>query len=90
MRSPHLSLVHFAYLFQTATFIMPLPETMRAAVLEELGKPLVFKDVPVPKPERGEIIVKLETCGVCHSDLHLQDGDWLLKPTPPVILGHEG
>ena len=69
---------------------MSIPETMRAAVLEEFGKPLVFKDVPVPKPGKGEILVKLEMCGVCHSDLHTQSGDWLVKANIPVIPGHEG
>jgi propanol-preferring alcohol dehydrogenase len=65
---------------------------MRAAVLEAIGTPLVMKDVPTPTPGPGEVLIKVEACGVCHSDLHLADGDWdLLRPITktPVILGHE-
>ena len=37
-----------------------------------------------------QILVKVEACGVCHTDLHAADGDWPVKPTPPFIPGHEG
>ena len=44
----------------------------------------------MPEPGPGEILVKVEACGVCHTDLHAADGDWPVKPTPPFIPGHEG
>jgi propanol-preferring alcohol dehydrogenase len=65
---------------------------MRAAVLHKTGKPLVIEDVPVPSPGPREVLIRVEACGVCHSDLHLAEGDWdLLKPITkvPLILGHE-
>jgi len=63
---------------------------MRAARVEEFGKPLVMRDLKIPSPGAGEILVKTEACGVCHTDLHAQKGDWKLKPTPPFTPGHEG
>jgi alcohol dehydrogenase, propanol-preferring len=63
---------------------------MRAAVCEAFGKPLTLKDVPRPEPAPGEVLVKIMGCGVCHSDLHLVDGDWAEWGTPlPIIPGHE-
>ena len=67
-----------------------VPATMKAAVVEEFGKPLVVKDVPVPEPGHGEVLVKVIASGVCHTDLHVRDGDWHVKPTLPIIPGHEG
>lgn len=63
---------------------------MKAAVVREFGKPLVIEDVPTPDPGPGQILVKVEACGVCHTDLHASDGDWPVKPSPPFIPGHEG
>src|SRR5258708_7407112 len=65
---------------------------MKAAVLHEFKQPLVFKEVPRPQLEPGDVLIKVEACGVCHSDLHLADGDWsqlaaIVKR--PLILGHE-
>ena len=48
---------------------------MKAAVLPDFGQPLSLEDVPVPEPREGEVLVQVEACGVCHSDLHLIDGD---------------
>jgi propanol-preferring alcohol dehydrogenase len=62
---------------------------MKAAVLHAFGKPLVIKDVAIPIPGPGEVLVKVSACGVCHTDLHAVDGDWPVKPTPPFIPGHE-
>jgi propanol-preferring alcohol dehydrogenase len=62
---------------------------MQAAFVESFGKPLVLKQVAIPTPGAGQILVKTEACGVCHTDLHAADGDWPLKPTPPFIPGHE-
>jgi propanol-preferring alcohol dehydrogenase len=63
---------------------------MRAAVVEKFGKPLVFQEWDIPTPGSGQILVKTEACGVCHTDLHAAHGDWPLKPTLPFIPGHEG
>jgi len=67
-----------------------IPATMKAAVVEEFGKPLVIKEVPVPEPGHGQVLVKVIASGVCHTDLHVRDGDWHVKPTLPIIPGHEG
>ena len=66
-----------------------MAKTMKAAVVHQFGKPLVIEDVPIPTPGRGELLVKVIACGVCHTDLHAADGDWPVKPTPPFIPGHE-
>ncbi|MDQ6435597.1 alcohol dehydrogenase AdhP [Mesorhizobium sp. LHD-90] len=66
-----------------------IPKMMKAAVVHEFGKPLVVQEVPVPAPGRGEVLVKVLACGVCHTDLHAADGDWPVKPSPPFIPGHE-
>lgn len=63
---------------------------MKAALVHEFGKPLVIEDVAVPDPGPGQVLVKIEACGVCHTDLHAADGDWPAKPSPPFIPGHEG
>jgi propanol-preferring alcohol dehydrogenase len=63
---------------------------MHAAVVVEFGKPLVFRDYAIPTPGPGQIVVKTEACGVCHTDLHAAHGDWPLKPKPPFTPGHEG
>jgi propanol-preferring alcohol dehydrogenase len=65
---------------------------MKAAVLCEFKQPLEFLEVPRPELEPGDVLIKVEACGVCHSDLHLADGDWSqLAPIVkrPLILGHE-
>ena len=63
---------------------------MHAAVVEQFGKPLVFREYDIPTPGAGQILVKTEACGVCHTDLHAAKGDWPVKPTPPFTPGHEG
>jgi len=67
-----------------------MTKTMQAALVEQFGKPLSLKEVAIPEPGPGQILVKTEACGVCHTDLHAADGDWPLKPTLPFIPGHEG
>ncbi|MFT4183132.1 MAG: alcohol dehydrogenase AdhP [Rhizobium sp.] len=64
--------------------------TMRAAVVREFRKPLVIEEMPIPTPGPGQILVKYEATGVCHTDLHAANGDWPVKPRPPFIPGHEG
>ena len=65
-------------------------KSMKAAVVREFGKPLVIEEVKTPEPGPGEIQVKIEACGVCHTDLHAAHGDWPVRPNPPFIPGHEG
>lgn len=65
-------------------------KTMKAAVVHDFGGALKIEEVPVPTPGLGEVLVKIEACGVCHTDLHAVDGDWPVKPTLPFIPGHEG
>jgi S-(hydroxymethyl)glutathione dehydrogenase / alcohol dehydrogenase len=62
---------------------------IRAAVLEEFGKPLVVQEVDLAEPREGEVLVRLVACGVCHTDLYTASG---ADPTgyAPCVLGHEG
>jgi propanol-preferring alcohol dehydrogenase len=62
---------------------------MHVAVVEQFGKPLVPQEWDIPSPGPGQILVKTEACGVCHTDLHAATGDWPLKPKLPFIPGHE-
>jgi propanol-preferring alcohol dehydrogenase len=63
---------------------------MTAAVARAFGEPLSIEEVPIPTPGPGEVLVKIEATGVCHTDLHAVDGDWPVKPIMPLIPGHEG
>ena len=62
---------------------------IRAAVLEEFGRPLVVQSVELDEPRAGEVLVRLVACGVCHTDLYTASG---ADPTgyAPCVLGHEG
>lgn len=62
---------------------------MRAALLVELNKPLVIREVPEPKPGYGEAVVKVKAVGICHSDLEIIEGKIPLPKPLPHILGHE-
>lgn len=66
-----------------------LPKTMKAAVLHQFGGPLTIEEVPVKEPGNSQLLVKVITCGVCHTDLHACEGDWPVKPKVPLIPGHE-
>ena len=63
--------------------------TMQAAVIREFGAPLAIEEVPVPEPGPGQVLVRVAASGVCHTDLHVADGDWKVKPDLPLIPGHE-
>ena len=63
---------------------------MQAAQVERFGQPLVLRELDIPTPGAGQILVKTEACGVCHTDLHAASGDWPLKPALPFTPGHEG
>lgn len=64
--------------------------TMRAAVVRRFDQPLDVTHVPIPSPEPGQVLVRMEATGVCHTDLHAARGDWPVKPSTPFIPGHEG
>jgi len=66
-----------------------MPSKIKAAVVEQFGKPLALREVDVPSPAAAQILVKTEACGVCHTNLHAAQGDWPIKPTHPFIPGHE-
>jgi propanol-preferring alcohol dehydrogenase len=61
---------------------------MRAMVLEAQKQPLIEKDIPKPKPDKGQLLIKVSACGVCRTDLHVVDGD-LTEPVLPLIPGHQ-
>lgn len=61
---------------------------MRAMVLESQGIPLSQRDIPIPEPASTEALIRVSTCGVCHTDLHELDGD-LELPRIPVVPGHQ-
>lgn len=61
---------------------------MKAMVLEKIRQPLVLKEVPKPIPQPFEILIKVQTCGVCRTDLHIVDGE-LPHPKLPLIPGHQ-
>ncbi len=63
---------------------------MRAAVVTAYDRPLIIEDRPTPQPGPGEILVRMETSGLCHTDIHAAHGDWPVKPTLPFVPGHEG
>jgi len=63
---------------------------MRAAVVTGFDKPLEVKEVDLPEAGPGQIRVRVEASGLCHTDIHAARGDWPVKPTPPFIPGHEG
>src|SRR5713101_8345730 len=61
---------------------------MRAMVLDKAKLPLQARDVPKPKPGRGHLLVRVNSCAVCRTDLHVVDGE-LSNPKLPLILGHQ-
>jgi propanol-preferring alcohol dehydrogenase len=63
---------------------------MKAAVVRSFDRPLVVEDVPIPTPGPGQVLVRVETCGLCHTDIHAARGEWPVKPSPPFVPGHEG
>ena len=65
---------------------------MKVALLEKFGQPLVVRETPDPVPGPGQVVIRVEACGVCHSDLHIARGEWehfKSFMSLPVIPGHE-
>ncbi len=67
-----------------------LSDTMTAALMTTPGGPLSLADIAVPQAGHGELLVNIEVCGLCHTDLHFWKGDHPLPRDLPVVLGHEG
>ena len=63
---------------------------MKAAVVHSFDQPLSLEDVPIPEPGAEQVLVRVEACGLCHTDIHAARGEWPIKPSPPFIPGHEG
>jgi D-arabinose 1-dehydrogenase-like Zn-dependent alcohol dehydrogenase len=58
--------------------------------VHEFGAPLVLEDVARPEPGPGQVLVRVEAAGLCHTDIHAVRGEWPVKPKLPLIPGHEG
>ena len=63
---------------------------MKAAVVTSFTAPIEIEQREVPTPGFGQVLVRLEACGLCHTDIHAAHGDWPVKPTVPFVPGHEG
>lgn len=64
-----------------------LPKTYKAAVIEKISQPVVLKDMELKKPGRGQVLVKVLACGICHTDIFEQSG--ALGDVFPRVPGHE-
>ena len=67
---------------------MDIPGKMRAMVLKAARQPLIMMELPVPEPAPDQVLLRIHTCGVCHTDLHIIEGE-LTKPKLPLVLGHQ-
>lgn len=65
-----------------------IPKMMRAMVLEKPGGPLALREIPTPIPGEGQVLVRIQACGVCRTDLHVVDGE-LTNARLPLVPGHE-
>ena len=67
--------------------LTPMPQTVRGVVASAKGEPVSIETIVVPDPGPGEAIVKVQACGVCHTDLHYREGG--INDDFPFLLGHE-
>src|SRR4051812_27008890 len=63
---------------------------MRASVVTRFDQPLEIQELPVPEPGPGQVLVRVEASGLCHTDIHAAHGDWPVQPSLPFTPGHEG
>ncbi|MDQ1635900.1 MAG: alcohol dehydrogenase, propanol-preferring, partial [Frankiaceae bacterium] len=63
---------------------------MRAAVVTAFNQPLEVLERDMPRPGPGQVLVRMEACGLCHTDIHAVHGDWPVRPGLPFVPGHEG
>ena len=68
----------------------PEVTTYRAAVVHKFHDALRVEQVPVAQLQVGQVRVRVEASGLCHTDIHAAHGDWPVKPSPPFVPGHEG
>jgi propanol-preferring alcohol dehydrogenase len=61
---------------------------MRAMVLCKQKEPLILKDISIPRINKEEVLIKVEACGICRTDLHILDGE-LTEPKLPLVMGHQ-
>lgn len=95
IRSPiPLNTTTIAHAARMAAFMgsrwLSIPALQKAIVFETHGGPLIYKDIPVPKPRSNEILVNVKFSGVCHTDLHAWKGDLDIPGKLPLVGGHEG
>ncbi|MFF7409598.1 S-(hydroxymethyl)mycothiol dehydrogenase [Streptomyces lydicus] len=64
-----------------------MPHEVRAVVAAKRGAPVELQTILVPDPGPGEVLVSVQACGVCHTDLHYRDG--AINDAFPFLLGHE-
>ena len=75
---------------RTSAEATPVPATYKAAVVHDFAEPLRVEEVPRLPLAPGQIRVRIEATGLCHTDIHAAHGDWPVKPSPPFVPGHEG
>jgi propanol-preferring alcohol dehydrogenase len=63
---------------------------VKAAVVSSFSRRLEIVERDIPQPSAGQVLVRLEACGLCHTDIHASHGDWPVKPRLPIVPGHEG
>lgn len=63
---------------------------MKTAVVRAFGAEALIEERPIPRPASGQVLIRLEACGLCHTDIHAMRGDWPVKPGLPLVPGHEG
>lgn len=63
---------------------------MKAAVVTSFSEALEVVERDIPEPEAGQVLIRLEACGLCHTDIHAARGEWPVKPSLPFVPGHEG
>jgi alcohol dehydrogenase, propanol-preferring len=67
---------------------MQIPQLMQAMVLEAPGQPLQLKVLPLPTPAPRQVLLRVQTCGICRTDLHVVDGEFTHAKLP-LIPGHQ-
>ena len=68
--------------------VMAKDDLMRAMLFDQPGQPLRLADVPKPKPDADQVLIRVHACGVCRTDLHILDGE-LPPHKRPLIMGHQ-
>ncbi|WP_018158085.1 S-(hydroxymethyl)mycothiol dehydrogenase [Demetria terragena] len=64
-----------------------MPQTVKGVIARAKGEPVELTDIVIPDPGPGEAVVKIDACGVCHTDLHYREGG--INDEFPFLLGHE-